>query len=161
MLYLFLFSRREILEGLLVAALNIDIVVNTIRNAKDGAAAKSGLMFLPWENIFLNSTQELGYTELESQFYFSERQAKSILEMRLQRLTGLEKDKIRAELKHVLQKIEYYNSILSSEKELLHVLKQEFLDIKSTFASPRLTKISDQGIEHVGYESMIAEEEGM
>ena len=59
MLYLFLFSRREILEGLLVAALNIDIVVNT-RNAKDGAAAKSGLMFLPWEKYFFKQCSRVG-----------------------------------------------------------------------------------------------------
>ena len=71
MLYLFLFSRREILEGLLVAALNIDIVVNTIRNAKDGAAAKSGLMFLPWEKYFFKTVlKSWGTQNLKVNFTF-------------------------------------------------------------------------------------------
>jgi DNA gyrase subunit A len=102
-------KRIHILEGLIIALDNLDAVIKLIRESRTPDAAKEGLM---------------------SQFGLSEIQSKAILEMRLQRLTGLEIDKIREEYNAVLKEIQYYESVLASEELRMEIIKTEITEIK-------------------------------
>ena len=113
-------ARAHILEGLKIALDNIDAVINLIRASKTAAEAKAGLI---------------------EKFNLSEAQAQAILDMRLQRLTGLERDKIDAEYEELLKKIEKLRAILADEKLLLNVIKKEMLEIKEKYADERRTEI--------------------
>lgn len=115
-------ARAHILEGLQIALDNIDAVIKLIRASKDTQNAKEGLI---------------------SSFNLSEIQAKAILEMRLQRLTGLERDKIEEEYKQLLQEIERLDAILKSQEKLNNIIKDELLEIKNKFTSKRLTDIEN------------------
>ncbi|PAF44608.1 DNA gyrase subunit A [Helicobacter sp. 11S02629-2] len=115
-------ARAHILEGLVIALDNIDEVIKLIKASKDAQSATDGLM---------------------EKFKLSALQAKAILEMRLQRLTGLERDKIEQEYKEVLELIEELNKILKSEERLNEVIKEELLESKKLFSTPRLTQIED------------------
>ncbi|MDU7693140.1 MAG: DNA gyrase subunit A [Helicobacter sp.] len=129
-------ARIHILEGLKIALDNIDEVIALIKAAKDVESAK---------------------TELIARFNLSEIQSKAILEMRLQRLTGLERDKIEAEYKELLILIEELNKILKDENELRRVIKDELLDIKARFSSPRLTQI-EEDYDSIDIEDLIPNE---
>ena len=113
-------ARAHVLEGLKIALDNIDAVINLIRASKTAAEAKAGLI---------------------EKFNLSEAQAQAILDMRLQRLTGLERDKIDAEYEELLKKIEKLRAILADEKLLLNVIKKEMLEIKEKYADERRTEI--------------------
>ena len=113
-------ARAHVLEGLKIALDNIDAVINLIRASKTAAEAKAGLI---------------------EKFNLSEVQAQAILDMRLQRLTGLERDKIDAEYEELLKKIEKLRAILADEKLLLNVIKKEMLEIKEKYADERRTEI--------------------
>ena len=113
-------ARAHVLEGLKIALDNIDAVINLIRASKTAAEAKTGLI---------------------EKFNLSEVQAQAILDMRLQRLTGLERDKIDAEYEELLKKIEKLRAILADEKLLLNVIKKEMLEIKEKYADERRTEI--------------------
>ncbi|MFH1857496.1 MAG: DNA gyrase subunit A [Candidatus Omnitrophota bacterium] len=113
-------ARAHILEGLKKALANLDKVIETIKKSKDPAAAKEALM---------------------SRFAFSEEQAKAILEMQLQRLTNLEREKIDQEYLELIKKIELYESILKSEKKVLEIIKEELRQAKEKFGDPRRTQI--------------------
>ncbi|WAW14923.1 DNA gyrase subunit A [Peptostreptococcus equinus] len=113
-------ARAHILEGLKIALDNIDRVISIIRGSSTGQIAKERLI---------------------EEFDFTEIQAQAILDMRLQRLTGLERDKIENELKELMDKIEYLESILASEAKLLSVIKDEILVIRNKFADERRTEI--------------------
>lgn len=130
-------ARAHILEGLLIALDNIDEVIRIIRQSKTVDEAKDGLM---------------------STFQLSEIQSKAILEMRLQRLVSLEIDKVRDEYNEVLQKIEYYRSILASEELRRSIIKTELDEINEKFGDKRRTEISyaDEGIS---MEDLIPNEE--
>ena len=118
-------KRLHILEGLLIALDHIDAVIALIRASKNPDEAKDGLM---------------------SSFGLSELQAKAILEMRLQRLTGLERDKIRDEHAETVKTIEYLNRILNEEPLRMQIIKDELLEVKSKFGDERRTEIiPDQG----------------
>lgn len=130
-------KRAHILEGLLVALDHLDEVIALIRAAKNPEEAQIGLM---------------------DKFQLSELQAKAILEMRLQRLTGLERDKIRAEYKEVKEKIEYYHDVLSNEKLRYEILKDEMLELKQKFGDERRTEIIHTA-EDLNIEDLIADEE--
>ncbi len=114
-------ARSHILEGLIIALDHIDEVIALIRGSRDGAEAKEGLT---------------------TRFGLSERQAQAILDMRLQRLTGLERDKIEAEYAELQKQIEYFRAVLADEKLVLGIVKDEILEIKRRFADPRRTEIS-------------------
>ncbi len=114
-------ARSHILEGLLIALDNIDEVIALIRASRTTQDAKDGLM---------------------SRFALSERQAQAILDMRLQRLTGLERDKIEAEYAELEKLIAYYRQVLSDERMVLGIIKDEILEIKRKYADPRRTEIS-------------------
>ena len=130
-------KRAHILEGLLIALNHLDEVIALIRAAKTPEEAQIGLM---------------------DKFQLSEIQAKAILEMRLQRLTGLERDKIRAEYKEVKEKIEYYHDVLSNEKLRFEILKDEMLELKQKFGDERRTEIIHTA-EDLNIEDLIADEE--
>ncbi|WP_334090785.1 DNA topoisomerase (ATP-hydrolyzing), partial [Helicobacter typhlonius] len=107
-------ARAHILEGLIIALDNIDEVIKTIRASADSESAKNALV---------------------AKFKLSELQAKAILEMRLQRLTGLERDKINAEYAELQEQIAYLESILKSEEKLKNIVKEELLEIKDKFST--------------------------
>lgn len=113
-------SRAHILEGLRIALDNLDEVIKLIRGSKTGQEAKDGLI---------------------NRFNLSDVQAQAILDMRLQRLTGLERDKIEAEYDELLKKINKLREILSNERLLMNVIKQELSIIKENYADERRTEI--------------------
>lgn len=115
-------ERAHILEGYIIALDNIDEVIKIIRGSETDKNAK---------------------VELMSRFALSERQADAILEMKLRRLTGLEREKIEEELKELRERIAYLQSLLDDEDKLKGVIKEELLEIKKKFNTPRLTKIGN------------------
>ena len=129
-------ARAHILEGLKIALDSIDAVIKLIRASADSQVAKDGLM---------------------KDFALSEAQAKAILEMRLQRLTGLERDKIEAEYKQLLAEIERLSEILKSQDKLNEIIKAELQEIKDKFSTPRLTQIEDD-YEAIDIEDLIPNE---
>ena len=130
-------ARAHILEGLRIALDNIDEVISIIRGSKTGEIAKNTLI---------------------ERFGLSEKQALAILEMRLRRLTGLERDKIEEEYNELMKLIDYLNSILSSEELLLGVIKEELLEIKSRYNDERRTQI-EKVVNDIDIEDLIQEEE--
>lgn len=115
-------KRAHILEGLKIALDNIDEVIALIRTSPDYDSAKAGLM---------------------SKFALSEAQSKAILDMRLSKLTGLEREKLEAELEGLMKLIAELESILKSEEKIENIIKDELLDIKDKFKCPRKTEIVD------------------
>lgn len=113
-------ARAHILEGLKIALDNIDRVISIIRGSENGQIAKEKLI---------------------EEFVLSDIQAQAILDMRLQRLTGLERDKIDNEYKELMERITYLESILADENKLFGVIKDEMLAIKDKYADPRRTEI--------------------
>lgn len=129
-------ARAHILEGLIIALDNIDEVIKTIRASKDTDEAKNALV---------------------SKFKLSELQAKAILEMRLQRLTGLERDKINEEYAQLQAQIAYLESILKSEEKLKSIVKEELLEIKEKFSTKRRTQI-EEDYDAIDVEDLIPNE---
>ncbi len=129
-------ARAHILEGYLIALDNIDEIVRLIKTSQSPEAAKNALM---------------------ERFTLSEIQSKAILEMRLQRLTGLERDKIKEEYQNLLELITDLNGILKSEDRLNEVVKTELLEVKEQFSSPRRTEIQES-YENIDIEDLIANE---
>ena len=130
-------ERAHILEGLKIALDNLDEVISIIRGSTNPENAKSSLI---------------------ERFEFSDRQAQAILDMRLQRLTGLERDKIIAEYNEILEVIEQLKAILASEELLLQVIKDELLEVKQKFGDDRRTVILDASSD-LDFEDLIAEEQ--
>lgn len=130
-------KRVHILEGLKIALDHIDEVIKLIRGSKSDDEAKQGLM------------EKFGLSEIQSE---------AILEMKLRRLTGLERDKIEEELKELLALIEELRSILDSEEKVLNIIKEELLEIKDKYADKRRTDIDMTAIEYIEDESLIPEE---
>ncbi|GAA6833329.1 DNA topoisomerase (ATP-hydrolyzing) subunit A [Helicobacter pylori] len=129
-------ARAHILEGYLIALDNIDEIVQLIKTSQSPEAAKNALM---------------------ERFTLSEIQSKAILEMRLQRLTGLERDKIKEEYQNLLELIADLNGILKSEDRLNEVVKTELLEVKEQFSSQRRTEIQE-AYENIDIEDLIANE---
>jgi len=130
-------ARAHILEGLKIALDHIDEVIKLIRASKTGAEAKASLI---------------------KRFKFSEIQAQAILDMRLQRLTGLERDKIVNELKEVLAEIKRLKDILGDEKLLLALIMEELQDMRNTYGDVRRTEILTDTTE-LSIEDLIVEED--
>ncbi|MDZ5762044.1 DNA gyrase subunit A [Candidatus Cyrtobacter comes] len=140
-------EKAHLLIGLALALANIDRVVELIRLAGDVQEARAALLNELWyaseiEAIIALVEDEQNKVE-DSRCRFTEFQVKAILEMRLQRLTALERGKIDSELQELVGNIKYYLNILSSEEELCKIIESELLDIKERFATPRLTEIVD------------------
>ncbi|MCB9978806.1 MAG: DNA gyrase subunit A [Rhodospirillales bacterium] len=145
-------DRAHVLAGLAIAVANIDEVIALIRRAKDPNEAREGLMARNWPArdvaplIALIDDPE--YPVLEDGTYkMSEAQAKAILDLRLHRLTGLERDKIGEELRGIAAKITEYLAILASRERLLEVLRAELLEMKEKFGTPRRTELVDSEFE--------------
>jgi DNA gyrase subunit A len=145
-------ERAHVLIGLSIAVANIDEVIALIRSAPDPNTAKENLLKQSWpaENVraLIELVDETGNVIENGKCYFTEAQAKAILEMRLQRLTGLEQDKINNELSELATEINGHLEILNSRERLIEVLKQELLEIKEQFATPRKTQIEFAEFEH-------------
>ena len=130
-------ERAHILEGLKIALAHLDKVIKTIRQSKTPQIAKAALM---------------------KNFSLSEKQAQAILEMQLQRLTALERDKIDQEYLELIKKIEQYRAILASEKKVLGIIKEEVEELAKKFGDERRTQIVGEA-EELEIEDLIAEED--
>ncbi len=156
-------DRAHLLVGLAIAVANIDPVIALIRAAKDPVAAREELMARRWPAATVAPLIELidepdrGIAE-DGTYKLSEAQARAILELRLQRLTGLEREKIAQELEEIAAEIKEYLAILASRERLLEVLRGELLDMKQRFATPRRTQIVEAGFEQED-EDLIQREE--
>lgn len=156
-------DRAHILAGLAVAVVNIDEVIALVRNAKDPAEARGGLMAKAWPAkdivplIELIDDPEYPLGE-DGTYQMSEVQARAILELRLHRLTGLERDKIAGELKEITDQIAEYLAILGSREKMLAVLVEELQEIKEKFGTPRRTELIDAEYE-VDMEDLIQRED--
>ena len=131
-------ARAHILEGYKIALDHIDDIIKIIKESQSDSIAKERLI---------------------EKYRFSEIQADAILELKLRRLTGLEREKIEEELANILKLIEEYKSILASEEKVLAIIKQEMLEIKSKYGDERRTKIDNSAIEYIEDESLIPQEE--
>lgn len=130
-------ARAHILEGFVIALDDIDKVINIIRSSETDVEAKERLM---------------------EAFKLSEKQSEAILEMRLRRLTGLEREKIENELAELRESIAYYKQLLNDTNMVHGVIKDELLEIKSRYSTPRKTKITG-AVKDLDVEDLIAEEE--
>ncbi len=130
-------KRVHILEGYKIALDNLDAVINIIRNAKDDDTAKHELM---------------------TRFNLDDIQAESILELKLRRLTGLERSKIEEELNDLLKLIDELKGILASDAKIYDIIKQELLEIKAKYADERRTEIDMTAIDYIDDEALIPEE---
>ena len=130
-------KRVHILEGYKIALDNLDEVINIIRNAKDDDTAKEQLM---------------------TKFNLDDIQAESILELKLRRLTGLERSKIEEELNELLKLIDELKGILASDAKIYDIIKQELLEVKARYAEERRTDIDMTAIDYIDDESLIPEE---
>ncbi|KQU23527.1 DNA gyrase subunit A [Bacillus sp. Leaf13] len=130
-------ARAHILEGLRIALDNLDAVITLIRGSQTTDIAREGLM---------------------TQFSLSEKQAQAILDMRLQRLTGLEREKIEDEYQALMALIAEYKAILADEEKVLEIIREELLEIKERFNDKRRTEITLVGFESLEDEDLIPEE---
>ena len=130
-------KRAHILQGLLIAIDHLDEVIKLIRASQTPEIAKDGLM---------------------SQFDLSEIQAKAILDLRLQKLTGLERDKIKEEYDELMKMIEYYRDVLGNEELRMDIIKDELADMREKYGDERRTEIVFSG-DDISMEDMIADEE--
>jgi DNA gyrase subunit A len=140
-------ERAHILAGLLVAINNIDPVIELIRRAPDPAAARQQLMERDWpaEDVapFIRLIDDPGHQVVDGKYRLSEAQARAILDLRLQRLTGMERDKLVAETKEIAERIEEYLAILQSRDKLLGVIRTELAEMRAAYADERRTTIED------------------
>src|SRR3989338_2235016 len=131
-------DRAHIVEGLKKAVDILDKIIKTIRKSKNPPEAKAALI---------------------EQFEFSDRRAQAILEMQLQKLTGLEIHKLEEEFKELLKKIEYFESVLKSEKKVLDIIKEELARLKEKYGDERRTEISRSMDTDLAIEDLIADED--
>ena len=130
-------ARAHILEGLKIALDHLDEVIATIRQSQTAEIARNALM---------------------DKFHLSEKQAQAILDMRLQRLTGLERAKIEQEFKDVLETIDYLKSVLADEHKVMNIIKEELLDVRKRFGDERRTVITSD-VSKLDVEDLIAVED--
>ncbi|MDQ3921757.1 MAG: DNA gyrase subunit A [Actinomycetota bacterium] len=131
-------TRAHILEGLLIALSNLDEVVATIRKSRSVETARNNLM---------------------KRFKLSERQAQAILDLRLQRLTALERRKVEQEHKDLVEKIRYLEGVLADETKVYEIIKEELLEVKAAYGDERRTSITGAEEADFEIEDLIAEEE--
>uniref|UniRef100_UPI000780D9AF DNA gyrase subunit A n=1 Tax=Gluconobacter oxydans TaxID=442 RepID=UPI000780D9AF len=140
-------DRGHLLVGLVLAVANIDEVIALIRAAPDAATARESLMAREWDASEVVPLLELIHDEgnviIDGKVRLTEAQARGILELRLQRLTGLEREKIQGELGEVAQKIGELLAIIESRPRRMEVMREELLAARAEVATPRVTEISD------------------
>ena len=155
-------DRAHVLAGLAVAVANLDEVIAIIRQAPDPQTARERLTCRTWAvgdvAPLIKLIDEPGRRAEDGQYQLSEIQAKAILDLRLHRLTGLERDKIGDELREIGDQIVEYLEILASRPKLYEVMRNELLEIRTQFATPRRTMIEDSEFE-ADIEDLIARED--
>lgn len=164
-------ERAHILEGLAVALSNIDEIIDLIKQAASPAEAKDGLIARGWNSGIVSEMLTRSDAEMsrpddldaalglrEGQYWLSEEQAQAILDLRLHRLTGLEKDKILEEYRELLERIADLLDILSNPERLMQVIRDELLELRETYSDKRRTEINVIG-EDLSLEDLIADEE--
>ena len=145
-------ERAHVLAGLAVAVANLDPVIALIRAARDAAEARAGLLARSWPAAdvapLIALIDEPGRGVEDGQYRLSDVQARAILELRLQRLTGLEREKIGDELAAIGRQIAEHLDVLSSRARLLGILKAELGEMRESFATPRRTDVEEAEFEH-------------
>ncbi|MDN6062241.1 MAG: DNA gyrase subunit A [Staphylococcus simulans] len=131
-------DRAHILEGLRIALDHIDEIITTIRES---------------------DTDKVAMERLQERFKLSERQAQAILDMRLRRLTGLERDKIESEYNDLIAYIEELRAILADEEKLLQLVRDELIEVRERYGDERRTEIQLGGLDHIEDEDLIPEEQ--
>ena len=131
-------DRAHILEGLRIALDHIDEIIRVIRESE---------------------TDKVAMASLQEQFKLTERQAQAILDMRLRRLTGLERDKIESEYNELIAYIEELKAILADEEKLLQLVRDELIDVRERYGDERKTEIQMGGLDHIEDEDLIPEEQ--
>ena len=143
-------EKAHTLVGLAVAIENIDEMIEMIRKAKDPQTASQSLMDKQWPIGDIKSIIKIIEADFDSEqatYQLSKEQAKAILDLKLQKLTGLERDKISSDLQILVEDIKKYLLILNSRDELLRVLKAELLEVKENFSTERKTTFEDAEFE--------------
>jgi DNA gyrase subunit A len=145
-------ERAHLLVGLAIAVANIDAVIDLIRKAPDPSTARERLMAVAWPardvEALIRLIDEPGRgIAPDGTYRLSEAQARGILDLRLQRLTGLERDKIGEELNGLAGEIKNHLEVLGSRAKLYEIMRREFLEVKEQFATPRRTAIEDLEFE--------------
>src|SRR5262249_26299480 len=141
-------ERAHLLVGLAIAVANIDQVIDLIRKAPDPATARERLMAIAWpardvEPLILLIDEPGRKIGPDGSYRLSEAQARGILELRLQRLTGLEREKIGDELNTLADEIKGHLEVLGSRSKLYEIMRRELIEVKEQFATPRRTAIED------------------
>jgi DNA gyrase subunit A len=145
-------ERAHLLVGLAIAVANIDAVIDLIRKAPDPATARERLMAIAWpardvEPLILLIDEPGRKVAADGTYRLSEAQARGILDLRLQRLTGLERDKIGDELNVLAGEIKNHLEVLGSRTKLYEIMRRELMEVKEQFATPRRTAIEDVEFE--------------
>ena len=164
-------ERAHVLEGLAVALANIDPIIALIKASPTPAEARAALLAAAWEpGVVLQMLERAGATASrpddlpescglhDGKYHLSERQAKEILDMRLQRLTALEHEKIIEEYKSILEQIDDLLDILSRPERLMEVIRNELVDVRDQYGDERRTEIVETQ-EHLSLEDLISEED--
>jgi DNA gyrase subunit A len=145
-------DKAHILLGIRIAVSNIDEVIRIIRASSNPNDAKDQLMTKAWDCSDITSLIKLvddkAIISDGNKIHLTELQAKAILEMRLQRLTAMEKDKLESDLTELTNEVKEYVDILSSREKLLSILKSELLKVREDYTTPRLTEIAHGNFEH-------------
>ncbi len=145
-------ERAHVLAGLLVAINNIDPIIELIRSAPDPAAARAALTGRDWPagdvEPFIQLIDDPGHEVIKGMYRLSEVQARAILDLRLQRLTGLERDRLTGETEDLATKIKDLIEILQSRTRLLEVMRGELRDVRERFGDDRRTTIEEAEFEH-------------
>lgn len=155
-------DRAHVLIGLAIAVANIDEVIAVIRGSADPNIARDELMRREWDAAdvipLLNLVEDSGNILNGNKIRFTEAQARAILELRLQRLTGLEREKIDGELGELAKEISGFLELLGSREKLYALMRQELVEVKNEFAVPRRSEIQDSEAE-IDMESLIMRED--
>jgi DNA gyrase subunit A len=157
-------QRSHIVEGLLLAVADIDEIIKLIRNSPDPATAKQRLMAKALRLTESETLRKLLPDKFVNQMtksdqFLTEPQADAILAMQLQRLTGLELEKLADEFKKLAEQIEGFEAILNDEKRVMDIIREDLYELKDKYGDKRRTELSDEEIRTFNMEDLIAEEE--
>ncbi len=145
-------DRAHLLVGLAIAVANLDEVIALIRSAADPNAAREGLMARDWPAAdvepLIALIDEPGRQVVDGTYRLSDAQARAILDLRLHRLTGLERDKVHDEIREIGLKIEDYLETLRSREKLYGIIRDELVEVKALYADPRRTAFEENEFEH-------------
>jgi len=145
-------DRAHVLVGLAIAVANLDEVIAMIRAASDPNSAREGLMGRDWPASdvapLIDLIDEPGRQVVDGTYRLSDAQARAILDLRLHRLTGLERDKVHDEIREIGRMIEDYLETLRSREKLYGIIRDELVEVKTLYADPRRTAFEENEFEH-------------